>query len=500
MSTEHFDVVIMGAGLSGIGAGYRLQTKCPAQSYAILEARPEIGGTWDLFRYPGVRSDSDMFTLGYPFRPWKDAKAIADGPAILKYIRETARECGIDRHIRFRQRVISAAWSSQDARWMLDVQAGENGETVRYTCNFLYGCTGYYRYDAGYQPDFPGAENFRGRFLHPQHWPENLDYSGKRVVVIGSGATAVTLVPAMAETAGHVTMLQRSPSYILSIPAVDRIAGWLRRVLPEGPAHRILRWKNILVSMVLYQLSRRKPQFMRGLFRKIAAGNLPAGYDVDTHFKPKYEPWDQRLCLVPDSDLFKAIRGGRASVATGEIETFTERGIRLRSGEELEADIIISATGLRMVALGGVKLTVDGAAVEPGKTFIYKGVMLGNIPNFAFCVGYTNASWTLRADLSSTFVCRVLNHMKRHGYRVCRPECDPEGLEVKPLLGLNSGYVLRAAADLPKQAGKKPWIMRQNYILDMLTMRLGSLEDGVLKFTRAVAARSAEIREAIPAD
>ena len=492
-------MVIIGAGLSGIGAGYRLRTKCPGKSYAILEARPEIGGTWDLFRYPGIRSDSDMFTLGYPFRPWKDAKAIADGPAILRYVRETARDFGIDRHIRFRQRVIAAAWSSQDARWTLDVEGGENGEIVQYTCDFLYGCTGYYHYDAGYQPNFPGADNFRGRFIHPQHWPEDLNYAGKRVVVIGSGATAVTLVPAMAETAGHVTMLQRSPSYILSIPAVDHIADWLRRWLPEAVAHRILRWKNILVSTVLFQLSRRKPEFMRGLFRKIAAGNLPAGYDVDTHFKPKYEPWDQRLCLVPDSDLFKAIRGGRASVATGEIDTFTAHGIRLRSGQEIEADIIIAATGLRMLALGGVKLAVDGAAVEPGKTFIYKGAMLGNIPNFAFCVGYTNASWTLRADLSSTFVCRVLNHMKRHGYRVCRPVCDPEGLEVKPLLGLNSGYVLRAAADLPKQAGKQPWIMRQNYILDMLTMRLGRLEDGVLKFDADLPALRAQMQEPLPA-
>jgi len=494
---EHFDVLIVGAGLSGIGAGCRVQTRCAGKSYAILEARDDIGGTWDLFRYPGIRSDSDMFTLGYPFRPWKDAKAIADGPAILKYVKDTAREFGVDSHIRFRQRVVGARWTSEDARWLVEVESGAEGARVQYTCNFLYGCTGYYRYDAGYAPSFPGAANFGGRFIHPQHWPEDLDYAGKRVVVIGSGATAVTLVPAMAETAAHVTMLQRSPSYILSVPAVDHIAERLRRFLPEGLAHRILRWKNILVSTVLYQLSRRRPEFMKGLFRKIAVGNLPAGYDVDTHFKPKYEPWDQRLCLVPDSDLFKAIRGGRASVATGEIETFTECGIRLRSGEEIEADIIVSATGLRMLALGGVKLTVDGAAVEPGRTFIYKGAMLGNIPNFAFCVGYTNASWTLRADLSSTFVCRLLNHMKRGGYRVCRPVCDPAGLEERPLLGLNSGYVLRAAADLPKQASEKPWIMRQNYILDMITMKLGRLNDGVLKFEKKLPATQAEMQEKV---
>jgi cation diffusion facilitator CzcD-associated flavoprotein CzcO len=498
MPIEHFDVVIIGAGLSGIGAGYRLQTRCPAKRYVILEARSEIGGTWDLFRYPGVRSDSDMFTLGYPFRPWKEAKAIADGPAILRYVRETAQECGIDRHIRFQHRVESAAWSSAEARWLLEVKTGANGETLQFTCDFLYGCTGYYRYDAGYEPSFPGTGSFRGRFLHPQHWPEDLDYAGKRVVVIGSGATAVTLVPAMAPKAAHVTMLQRSPSYILSVPARDGIADRLRRWLPEGAAHRLLRWKNILISLGIYQVSRRAPDFMRRLFRKGAAQNLPHGYEVDTHFNPRYQPWDQRLCLVPDADLFRAIRAGRASVVTGEIDSFTERGIRLQSGQDLETDIIVSATGLQLLALGGVKLTVDGAAVEPGAAFIYKGVMLSNVPNFAFCVGYTNASWTLRADLSSIFVCRLLKHMDRLGYRTCRPACETGALEARPLLGLTSGYVLRAAANLPKQASKKPWIIRQNYILDMLTMRLGRIEDGILKFgaplpaTRALVGKEVE--------
>ena len=367
MSIEHFDVVIVGAGLSGIGAGYRMQTKCPGKRYVILEARGEIGGTWDLFRYPGIRSDSDMFTLGYPFRPWKEAKAIADGPSILNYVRETARVYGIDRHIRFQHRVLSAAWSREDARWRLEVQTGANGGSVQFTCDFLYGCTGYYRYDAGYEPGFPGAERFRGRFVHPQHWPNDLDYSCKRVVVIGSGATAVTLVPAMAETAAHVTMLQRSPSYILSLPARDRIADLLRRVLPEGAAHRLLRWKNILISLGIYQMSRRAPKFARRLLSKGAAKHLPPGYEVDTHFNPKYEPWDQRLCFVPDSDLFEAISTGRASVVTGQIDTFTERGIRLQSGEELEADIVVSATGLQMLALGGMHLTVDGRQVEPGR-------------------------------------------------------------------------------------------------------------------------------------
>jgi len=499
MSIEHFDVVIIGAGLSGIGAGCRLRMRCPSKSYVIFEARKEIGGTWDLFRYPGVRSDSDMFTLGYPFRPWKDAKAIADGPAILKYVRETAREFGVDRHIRFQHRVISASWSSQDARWLLEAKAGENGETVRITCNFLYGCTGYYRYDHGYEPSFPGAENFRGRFVHPQHWPEDLDYAGKRVVVIGSGATAVTLVPAMAGTAAHVTMLQRSPSYILSLPSRDRLAGRLQRWLPARVAHGIMRWRNILISLGIYQLSRHRPNFMRRLFRDGAVKSLPQGYAVDTHFNPRYQPWDQRLCLIPDSDLYKAIRGGGASVSTGQIETFTEHGIRLESGEQLEADIVVSATGLQMLALGAVQLTVDGRAVEPGGAFIYKGVMLSNVPNFAFCVGYTNASWTLRADLSSTFVCRLLNHMDRHGYRTCQPECDPASLEAKPLLSLTSGYVLRGAASLPKQATEKPWIIRQNYILDMLTMKLSRMEDGILKFGKPLAAARGEAAGQVPA-
>ena len=499
MSIEHFDVVIIGAGLSGIGAGYRVQTRCPGKRYVILEARPEIGGTWDLFRYPGVRSDSDMFTLGYPFRPWKDAKAIADGPAILKYVRETARVFGIDRHIRFQQRVISASWSSRDARWLLEVQAGANGATTRYTCGFLYGCTGYYRYEAGYEPGFPGADQFRGQFVHPQHWPEDLDYAGKRVVVIGSGATAVTLVPAMAGTAAHVTMLQRSPSYILSVPAHDHIADLARRWLPEGLAHRFLRWKNILISLGIYQVSRRAPDFARRVLQQGAAKSLPQGYQIDPNFTPKYAPWDQRLCLVPDADLFRAIRAGRASVVTGQLESFTEHGLRLESGEPLEADIIVSATGLQMLALGGVRLAVDGTPVEPGRTFIYKGLMLGNVPNFAFCVGYTNASWTLRADLSSGFVCRLLNYMDRHGYRTCIPACDPGSLEARPLLDLTSGYVVRATAHLPKQAAEKPWRIRQNYILDMLTMRLGRLEDGVLKFGAALPAPRADFREPVPA-
>lgn len=485
VSTEHFDVIIVGAGLSGIGAAYRLQERCPNERYAILEARAEIGGTWSLFRYPGVRSDSDMFTLGYPFRPWKEARIIADGPSILQYVRDTAGECGIDRKIRCNHRVRWASWSTHHARWSLLVETGLDGETAEYTCDFLYGCSGYYSYDSGHQPDFPGAARFRGRMVHPQFWPNDLDYTGQRVVVIGSGATAVTLVPAMAERAAHVTMLQRSPSYLVSLPPRDPIANWLRRVLPANTAHRTVRWKNALIALGLYKFCRGMPSTAKRLIRGAAKNALPEGYEVDKHFAPRYQPWEQRLCIVPDSDMFRAISAGHASVVTGQIETFTERGIRLTSGEELETDIVVSATGLKMLALGGIRLTVDGASVDPGCSFIYKGVMLGNVPNFAFCVGYTNASWTLRADLSSLYVCRLLNHMSQRGYRTCVPQCDPSALDPKPLLDLSSGYILRAAAELPKQASQKPWFIRQNYVLDSLTMTLGRIEDGTLQFTRS---------------
>jgi cation diffusion facilitator CzcD-associated flavoprotein CzcO len=496
LSTEHFDVIVIGAGLSGIGAGYRLQTRCPHKRYVILEGRAEIGGTWDLFRYPGIRSDSDMHTLGYSFRPWKEPEAIADGTRILNYIRETAREFGIDRHIRFRQRVISASWSSENTRWTVEAK-NDSGEISRYTCNFLYGCTGYYRYDAGYQPEFPGAEHFGGRFVHPQQWPEDLDYAGKKVVVIGSGATAVTIVPAMARTAGHVTMLQRSPSYILSLPNHDPIARLIRRVLPHRAALRVVRWKNILINILIFQISRRTPNRMRRMLRDGAVKDLPQGYHVDKHFNPRYQPWDQRLCLIPDSDFYKSISSGRASVVTDEIDTFTERGIRLKSGGEFEADIIVSATGLRMLVVGGVQLTVDGVAVEPSRQFIYKGTMISNVPNFAFCIGYTNAPWTLRADLAATYLCRVLNYMDRRGYRTCRPVCDPASLEPRPLLNLTSGYVQRAAADLPKSGSKAPWLIRQNYIRDLLTMKLSRLEDGVLKFSKTVSIMPADVAEEV---
>ena len=497
-SAEHFDVIIIGAGLSGVGAGYRLQTRCPRKSYVILEGRAEIGGTWDLFRYPGVRSDSDMHTLGYSFRPWKEREAIAEGSLIRKYIRETAAEFGIDRHIQFRQRVLSASWSSEVAQWTVETQ-DDNGGINRYQCNFLYGCTGYYRYDAGYQPEFPGSERFVGRFVHPQQWPKDLDYKGKKVVVIGSGATAVTLVPAMAPTAGHVTMLQRSPSYVLSLPQHDPVAGLLRRVLPLRAALQLVRWKNILINIAIYQISRLSPSRMRRMLRAGAVKDLPQGYEVDKHFNPRYQPWDQRLCLIPDSDLYKAISSGKASIVTDEIETFTERGIRLKSGEELDADIVVSATGLRMLALGGVQLIVDGEPVQTSREFIYKGTMLSNVPNFAFCIGYTNAPWTLRADLASTYVCRVLNHMDRRGYRTCTPMCDPASLEPRPLLNLTSGYVQRATADLPKSSSKAPWLIRQNYIRDLMTMKFSRLQDGILKFSKAAAMQRADAPEEVSA-
>lgn len=497
MSTDHFDVVIIGAGLSGIGAGYRLQTRCPRKRYVIFEARDQIGGTWDLFRYPGVRSDSDMFTYAYPFRPWKGAKALADGPTILEYVRETARVYGIDRHIRFQHRVQSASWSSQDARWTIEVSNA--GEIRKFTCDFLYGCTGYYRYEAGYEPAFPGSERFRGQIVHPQHWPKNLDYAGKKIVVIGSGATAVTLVPAMASTAGHVTMLQRSPSYMLSLPDHDSVADLLRSKLPAGPAHWIARWKNIFLNLWIYQMSRRAPNWMRRMLRDGAVKTLPHGYDVDKHFKPRYQPWDQRLCLIPNNDLYKSIREGLASVVTDQIETFTERGIRLQSDNELEADIIVTATGLQMLAIGGLNISVDGAPTHPGESFVYKGAMLSNVPNFAFCIGYTNASWTLRADLASTFVCRLLNYMDRHSYRTCTPVWASSRMESLPLLNLTSGYVLRAAANLPKQAARQPWMIKQNYILDMLMMKLSRMQDGVLKFAKFPATTRIELPREITA-
>jgi monooxygenase len=480
---EHFDVLVVGAGLSGVGAGCHLQTRCPDKSYAILEARGSIGGTWDLFRYPGVRSDSDMYTLGYSFRPWSDAKAIADGPAILDYVKETAREYGVDRRIRFNHRVVRAEWSSAKARWTVEVERTDTGETLQLTCGFLFMCSGYYRYDQGYAPGFPGTERFRGRIVHPQFWTDDVEHAGKRVVVIGSGATAVTLVPAMAETAEHVTMLQRSPSYVVSLPAEDGIANLARRLLPPKLAYSVVRWKNVLVTMLVFQLSRRRPRWMKALIRRGVESRLPPGYDIDTHFKPRYNPWDQRMCLVPDGDLFESISAGRASVVTDRIETFTESGIRLESGAELEADLVVTATGLNLLPLGGMEISVDGREVDLPKTMGYKGMMLSGVPNLAVAIGYTNASWTLKCDLTCGFVCRLLKHMEQRGYRQVTPENRDPSVAEEPFIDFTSGYVLRAIDKFPKQGSKAPWRLYQNYARDIVALRYGSIEDGALVFS-----------------
>ena len=481
--TEHFDVLVVGAGLSGIGAGYHLQATCPNRTYAILESRDAIGGTWDLFRYPGVRSDSDMYTLGYAFRPWPDARTIADGPSILEYVRETSREYGIDRHIRFQHRVGKAAWSSTQARWTVDVERGPAREPARFTCNFLYLCSGYYRYDHGFEPQFPGADRFRGRIIHPQHWPQDLDYAGKRVVVVGSGATAITLVPAMTDKAAHVTMLQRSPSYVVSLPATDGIAERLLRTFPRKTAYALARWKNVLMSMLFYQICRRWPEYGKKMIRHGAASALPPGYPVDVHFKPRYQPWDQRLCVVPDSDLFKAISDGRASVVTDQVQNFTEQGIKLASGAELEADIIVTATGLKLLPAGGIRFTVDDGAIDVSKTMTYKGMMLSDVPNLALAIGYVNASWTLKADLTSMYVCRLLNYMESRGFLQCTPRCPPGMTGDGPLLNLSSGYVQRSIDEFPRQGSKRPWRLYQNYLLDLMTLKYGPVDDEAMEFS-----------------
>jgi cation diffusion facilitator CzcD-associated flavoprotein CzcO len=484
-SSEHFDVLIVGAGLSGIGAGYHLQRNCPSKSFVILEGRDCIGGTWDLFRYPGIRSDSDMFTLGYSFKPWTEPQSIADGPRILNYVRETAAENGIDKKIRFHHRVRHASWSTADARWTVEAErtSGEGAaEIVRLTCSFLFACSGYYRYDEGYMPEFPGRESFKGEIVHPQKWPDALDYAGKRVVVIGSGATAVTLVPEMAKEAGHVTMLQRSPTYVVSRPAQDQLAIKLRKQFGENFAYHLIRWRNVLLGMYFFQLARRKPARVKQLILGGVRKALGPDYDL-AHFNPRYNPWDQRLCLIPDGDLFNSIRDKRASVATGEIDRFTERGIRLKDGSELEADIIVTATGLVLQVLGGMEVEVDGRKVDFAKTLNYKGMMYSDVPNLASAFGYTNASWTLKCDLTCEYVCRVLNYMDRRGYRQCVPHNVDPSIEELPALEFSSGYVQRAIAKMPKQGSKRPWRLYQNYALDIVTLRFGKVDDGVMKYS-----------------
>ncbi len=496
MTIEHVDVLVVGAGLSGIGAGYHLQNRCPDLSYAILEGRDCSGGTWDLFRYPGVRSDSDMYTLGYPFRPWQDPKAIADGPSILRYIRDTAAENGIDRKIRYGHRVVRASWSTADARWTVEVERGEAKERLSLGCNFLFMCSGYYRYAEGYTPDFAGTERFAGRIVHPQRWSDDIDFAGKRVVVIGSGATAVTLVPALAATAAHVTMLQRSPTWVVARPSQDALANRLRRILPARLAYGIARWQRVFLGMYFFRLCRRDPARAKRLILGGVRAYLGPGYDVDRHFTPRYNPWEQRLCLVPDADLFRAINSGRASVVTDEIETFTETGLKLRSGAELDADLIVTATGLQLQVLGGIEASVDGKRVDWPQTMTYKGMMYSDVPNLASAFGYTNASWTLKSDLTCQYVCRLLNHMRRRGLRQCTPRNVDATPGAEPWLDFSSGYVKRSLHLFPKQGSREPWKQHQNYVRDILALRFGKVDDGVMVFSNPVVATdSAAIEE-----
>jgi cation diffusion facilitator CzcD-associated flavoprotein CzcO len=490
---EHVDVLIVGAGLSGIGAASHLKAKCPGKTIAILEARGAIGGTWDLFRYPGIRSDSDMYTLGYSFKPWRAAKSIADGPSILSYVREAASEGGIEEKVRFHHRAVRAEFDSAQACWTVQAHREDTGEDVSIRADFLLMCSGYYRYDGGYSPEFPGSERFAGRIVHPQKWTEDIDYAGKRVVVIGSGATAVTLVPAMAQTAAHVTMLQRSPSYVIALPGEDPIARALKRVLPLRVVYPLIRWKNVLLTMLSFQLSRRRPEVAKAIVRKGLEHHLPEGYDIDTHFKPAYNPWEQRLCLVPDGDLFEAITDRRASIVTDRIESFTETGIRLASGVELEADLIVTATGLNLIPLGAMQVLVDGRAVDVSQTLGYKGMMLSGVPNLALTFGYTNASWTLKCDLTCDYVCRLLNHMDANGFQLCVAENHDPALEVEPFIDFSSGYVQRAISKFPKQGSRAPWRLYQNYALDIVSLRRAPLEDEAMRFERVPSRTPARV-------
>ncbi|MET0837926.1 MAG: NAD(P)/FAD-dependent oxidoreductase [Marmoricola sp.] len=490
----HVDVVVVGAGLSGIGAAYRLRTECPDRTFTVLEARDAMGGTWDLFRYPGVRSDSDMFTLGYQFKPWTAEKSIADAETILGYIHETAAEFDLEQHVRYRTKVVGADWSTRDARWTLSLETPDGPRTM--TCGFLYSCAGYFDYDHGYTTEFPGLEDFEGEVVHPQFWPEDLSYDGQRVVVVGSGATAVTLVPAMAERAAHVTMLQRSPTWIGALPGRDKVADTLRSALPAPIAHRIIRSKNILFMLGFYQYCRRFPDRARRLLLGLTTRQLRDAELVAEHFTPTYDPWDQRFCAVPDADLFRTIRHGDAEVVTDHVESFVPEGIRLRSGRVLEADLVVTATGLQLLPFGGIAPSVDGETVDLHEQFVWQGAMLTGIPNFAVCLGYTNASWTLRADLTHRLVCRVLNHLSRHDLAAAVPA--PRGaLGERPLLDLSSGYIQRSIDEFPRQGNRVPWRVRQNYLIDSVTTlhhRLGSSMDFV---PRSAVRRGAD--DSVPA-
>ena len=479
---EHVDVLIVGAGLSGIGAACLLRRHCPQKRLLLLEGRAQLGGTWDLFRYPGMRSDSDMFTLGYSFRPWNGPQALADGTSILQYLRDTAHEYGIDRSIRYLHRVKRASWSSLEARWTLEVERGEERQPVRFTCNFLLMCTGYYRYDEGYSPAFPGSERFQGTIIHPQFWPDAFDYTGKRIVVIGSGATAVTLVPALARSAAQVTMLQRSPGYVSVMPAQDRLAALVRR-LPPHAAYWVNRWRSVLFGFGFYQLCKHFPSAVRALLLRGVRHALGADYDVSTHFSPRYNHWEQRLCLAPEGDLFAAIRSGQAAVCTGEIDRFTLNGIRLRDGRELDADVIVTATGLKLLLLGDIQVEVDGRRITPAETLSYRGAMYSGVPNLASTFGYTNASWTLKCELTCRYVCRLLNYMDRRGYRICTPVVADDTIVPEEWMNLTSGYIQRSIKLLPKQGSRRPWRLYQNYLLDLMLYYFGALDDGAVRFS-----------------
>jgi cation diffusion facilitator CzcD-associated flavoprotein CzcO len=487
----HLDVLVVGAGLSGVGAGHYLQTECPWASYAIFEARDAIGGTWDLFRYPGIRSDSDMHTLGYSFRPWDGEKSIADGDSILQYIKDTAAESGVDRRIRFNHKVTAADWSSQEARWQITAERTDTGEELHLTAAFLFACSGYYRYDHGYKPDFAGMEDYRGLLVHPQDWPEGLEMTGKRAVVIGSGATAVTLVPALARSAAHVTMLQRSPSYIASLPEKSPAAKLFRALLPANKAGTATKWFHALITQGFYRVCRRYPRQMRRLLTQGVKRQLPEEFDVDTHFTPRYDPWDQRFCAVPNGDLFAAIRDGSVSVVTDRIEHFTESGLLLASGTELEADVVVTATGLELLFLGGIDVRRDGEKVNPADHVTYKGMMLEGVPNLAVAIGYTNASWTLKCDLTCDYVCRLLNHMRDGGLRECVARNHDDTVVVGTMLGLTSGYIQRSAHLLPKQGDRYPWKVHHSYLRDYRALKLTPVDDGYMEFRAAPAPRAA---------
>jgi cation diffusion facilitator CzcD-associated flavoprotein CzcO len=485
MATGNVDVIIVGAGLSGIGAARHLQDKCPDRSYLILEERESMGGTWDLFRYPGIRSDSDMYTLGYKFKPWKEGKAIADGPSILRYIRETATETGVERNIRYRHAVTAASWTSEDATWTVDARNTATDETVTLRCNFLLMCAGYYNYEQGYLPEFKGYDTFAGTVVHPQHWPEDLDYRDKKVVIIGSGATAVTLVPEIAKKAGHVVMLQRSPTYMGSAPDTDRLARLLQWLLPEKTAYAIIRWKNIQYQRWIYWQAQAAPKFMRNKLLKMARKDLGNYAEFEKNFVPRYGVWDQRLCLVPNADFFHAVRDGQASIVTDGIVEFTKDGIRLESGEILEAEIIVTATGLDLRVLGDVELRVDGEPIDISKTFSYKSMMFSDVPNLVSTFGYINASWTLKSDLTAEYSCRLLNHMASNGFRQCTPRLPEheQGMTGEDWIkGFSSGYIQRKLRLLPRQGKEWPWLNTQNYILDRKTIGESPIDDGILKF------------------